>query len=140
MPAVPQAAHPLRGRDAELGTVLGALRHAQQGRSALVVVQGEPGLGKSALLDAAAEQARALGFTLACAAAHETDELSPLASLGPALRSGEVPVLGSEEFLELAPLTAQPLWLAEHLAVMLQRRAASNPLLLLLDDAQWAIR
>ncbi|GAA3042732.1 LuxR family transcriptional regulator [Pseudonocardia yunnanensis] len=138
MPAVPQAAHPLRGRDAELGTVLGALRHAQQGRAALVVVQGEPGLGKSALLDAAAEQARALGFTLACAAAHETDELSPLASLGPALRSGDVPVLGSQEFLELAPLTAQPLWLAEHLAVMLPRRAASNPLLLLLDDAQWA--
>jgi DNA-binding CsgD family transcriptional regulator len=138
MPALPQAVHPLRGRAAELGTVLGALRHAQEGRSALVDVRGEPGLGKSALLDAAAEQARALGFTTACAAAHETDELSPLASLGPALRSGEAPVLGSDEFLELAPLTAQPLWLAEHLAVMLQRRAAAGPLLLVLDDAQWA--
>ncbi|WP_433274497.1 ATP-binding protein [Pseudonocardia xinjiangensis] len=138
MPAPHQAAQPLRGRDAELGTVLAALRHAQSGRSALVVVRGEPGIGKSALLDASADQATALGFTAAVAAAHETDELSPLASLGPALRCGPAPVLDSQEFLDLAPLTAQPLWLVEHLAVLLQRRTGSTPLLIALDDAQWA--
>ncbi|WP_433287587.1 ATP-binding protein [Pseudonocardia sp. CA-142604] len=138
MPAVPQAARPLRGRDAELGTVLAALRHAQSGRSALVVVRGEPGIGKSALLGASVDQASALGFTATAAAAHETDELSPLASLGPALRCGPVPLLNSQQFLDLAPLTVQPLWLAEHLAVLLQRRAGSTPLLIALDDAQWA--
>ena len=49
--------HGLRGRSAELGRVLDALRSVQHGRPSMVLVRGEPGIGKTALVDAALEQA-----------------------------------------------------------------------------------
>ena len=46
---------PLRGRSAELGRLLEAMRAAGQGTASLTVVTGEPGIGKSALVHAAVE-------------------------------------------------------------------------------------
>ncbi|GHF39873.1 AAA family ATPase [Amycolatopsis bartoniae] len=128
---------PLRGRADELTRGLSALRTARGGRSVVTVVNGEPGIGKSALVQAIGEQAGRQGFAVAESQAHETDDVTPLASLGPALRFGAEPLLTSAEFLELAGLTAQPLWLAEHLATFLEYRARDRPVLLVLDDAQW---
>ena len=128
---------PLRGRADELARGLAALRTAREGRSAVTVVTGEPGIGKSALAGAVAEQAARQGFAVAESQAHETDDVTPLASLGPALRFGAEPLLTSAQFLELAGLTAQPLWLAERLATFLEARARDRPVLLVLDDAQW---
>src|SRR5688500_8972318 len=107
---------PLRGRSAELGQLLAAMRTAEGGKASLTVVTGEPGIGKSALVRALVEQAERRGLLVAQAAAHQTDELSPLASLAPALRSGAEPLISTEHFLELASLNAQPLWLGERLA------------------------
>ncbi|MFD9735620.1 helix-turn-helix transcriptional regulator [Umezawaea sp. NPDC059074] len=127
------ASHPLRGRSTELGTALRALR-----AGTLVVVRGEPGIGKTAFVREVVEQARRQGRAVGTSTARPGDDVTPLASLGPALRSGPDPALTSTDFLALAPLTAQPLWLAEHLAALLERRAERDPLLLVLDDAQWA--
>jgi DNA-binding CsgD family transcriptional regulator len=117
--------------------VLGALRTVQCGRPALVVLQGEPGIGKTALVRAVVQQARRLGFHTADAAAHEDDRLAPLASLGPALRFGTAPLIGSADFMDLATLYEQPLWLAEQLATLLERRAQERPILIAIDDSQW---
>jgi hypothetical protein len=129
---------PLRGRSAELGQLLQAMRAAEGGEASLTVVTGEPGIGKSALVRAMVEQAERHGLLVAQAAAHQTDELSPLASLAPALRSGAEPLISTEHFLELAALNAQPLWLAERLADLIGRRLDGVPALIVLDDAQWA--
>ncbi|MER7249468.1 AAA family ATPase [Kribbella sp. NPDC000426] len=129
---------PLRGRSRELGQLLDALRSAGNGRASLAVVSGEPGIGKSALLAAAVEQAERQGFLVASAAAHQNDNISPLASLAPALRAGAEPLIGTEDFLELASLNTQPLWLAERLADLIGRRLAGNRTLIVLDDAQWS--
>ncbi|GAA0634937.1 LuxR family transcriptional regulator [Kutzneria viridogrisea] len=126
---------PLRGRAAELDLVLRVLR---AGSAAVLVVRGEPGIGKTALVDAAAEQAARMGYRTGSAAAHEADNVTPLASLGPALRLGPDPLISSAEFLALAPLAEQPLWLAEQLAALLEVRARDQPVLLSLDDVQWA--
>lgn len=104
----------------------------------MVLVEGEPGIGKTALARETVEQARRLGYTVGVGIAHETDNVSPLASLGPALRSGVTPMVTSAEFLDLAPVIEQPLWLAERLADLLRMRADAAPLLVVLDDAQWA--
>ncbi|MFF0264104.1 ATP-binding protein [Kribbella sp. NPDC004536] len=129
---------PLRGRSEELGKLLNALRAAGNGRASLAVVSGEPGIGKSALLAAAVEQAERQGFLVASAVAHQTDNISPLSSLAPALRAGAEPLIGTDQFLELAGLNTQPLWLAERLADLIRRRLAGVRALIVLDDAQWS--
>ncbi|WBQ07198.1 helix-turn-helix transcriptional regulator [Kribbella sp. CA-293567] len=129
---------PLRGRSAELGQLLAAMRAAEAGTASLTVVTGEPGIGKSALVRALVEQAERHGLLVAQAAAHQTDEISPLASLAPALRSGSDPLISTEHFLELAALNGQPLWLGERLADLIGRRLDGVPALIVLDDAQWA--
>jgi DNA-binding CsgD family transcriptional regulator len=129
---------PLRGRSAELGRLLEAMRAAERGEASLTVVTGEPGIGKSALLRAAVEQAERHGLLLASAAAHQTDDISPLASLAPALRAGADPLINTEHFLELAALNGQPLWLAERLADLIGRRLDGVVALVVLDDAQWS--
>ncbi|TCM48198.1 AAA ATPase-like protein [Kribbella sp. VKM Ac-2568] len=104
----------------------------------MTVVTGEPGIGKSALLRAATEQAGRHGTLVATAAAHQTDDISPLASLAPALRAGPDPLISTAHFLELAALNGQPLWLAERLADLIGRRLDGEAALIVLDDAQWS--
>ena len=53
----------LRGRSAEMTAALGPLRRAvRTGRGGMLLVTGEPGIGKSALLAALAAEAGPLGF------------------------------------------------------------------------------
>ncbi|MEV0798739.1 AAA family ATPase [Kribbella sp. NPDC050281] len=129
---------PLRGRSAELRRLLDALRAAADGQSSLAVVTGEPGIGKSALLAAAVEQAERHGFLVACASAQQTDNISPLSSLAPALRAGKEPLVDTAQFMELATLNTQPLWLAERLADLIGHRLDGTPAVIVLDDAQWS--
>ncbi|QYN25551.1 helix-turn-helix transcriptional regulator [Amycolatopsis sp. DSM 110486] len=130
-----RSGHTLRGRSAELGLVLEALRTVQRGRPAVIVLSGEPGIGKTALLRTVVEQAGRLGFRTAHSAAHEDDRVTPLASLGPALRFGVAPLIGSADFMDLAGLHEQPLWLVERLATLVEQQ--DGPVLLAIDDAQW---
>ncbi|GJF34944.1 hypothetical protein KNE206_76440 [Kitasatospora sp. NE20-6] len=134
------AERPLRGRADALDAVLGELRRAARGEgSRLVVVDGEPGMGKTAFLRAVREQAERQGFAVGSAPAGEGDRTTPLATLGLALRAGgRVPLLGAESFATLLPLVEQPLWLAERLAALLKDAAAARPLLVALDDVHWA--
>src|ERR1700691_1743304 len=55
----------MRGRDKELEVVLGMLRAAEAGRGGILLVEGEPGIGKSRFLEESAAAATARGFTLA---------------------------------------------------------------------------
>lgn len=110
---------------------------ARRGRPVLVVLRGEPGIGKTALVRAIVDQAARLGFRTADATAHQDDRLAPMASIGPALRSGAAPLIDSADFMSLAALYEQPLWLAEQLATLLERRSREEPILLAIDDGQW---
>ena len=50
------------GRDDEMATLLGALRDAEEARGSIVLLSGEPGIGKSRLADEVAARARADGI------------------------------------------------------------------------------
>ncbi len=52
----------MRGGDAERQVVRGLLRRAQRGLGGVVLVEGEPGLGKSRLLREATDEAAGQGF------------------------------------------------------------------------------
>jgi DNA-binding CsgD family transcriptional regulator len=129
----------LRGRSGQMEHVLDLLRRtARTGRGAVLIVQGEAGIGKTAVLQAAAEQAGRLGFAVGSGRADESARIAPMAALFTALRSGRVPVLPEDAFLELAPLYDRELRLVDRLAGALEERAAQTPLLIIVDDVHWA--
>ncbi|HEX2087836.1 MAG TPA: AAA family ATPase, partial [Solirubrobacteraceae bacterium] len=62
---------PLHGRDTEVGRIGELLDAAREGRSAALLVTGEPGIGKTALLEHAA--AAAEGFRVLRARGYESE-------------------------------------------------------------------
>ena len=60
----------MRERGAEFETVLGLLDGTQQGQGRMLLVEGEPGTGKSLLLARAGDEAARRGFGVVAARAH----------------------------------------------------------------------
>lgn len=131
--------HELRGRAAELGVALTVLRRsADTGQGAVIVVSGEGGIGKTAVLHEVASQAGRLGYAVGIGRAEESDQIASMAPVLLALRSGRVPLLSQQAFAVLAPIQPQQLWLVDVVVDDLEERAGRQPLLVCVDDFQWA--
>jgi DNA-binding CsgD family transcriptional regulator len=129
----------LRGRSDALSRARCALdRAARTGQGALVVISGEPGIGKSAVLHAVVEQASRAGFRVGSGKAEYGDEIAPGAPLLVSLRSGPQPLLTGDAFASLEPLYDKPLWLVDRISALLEVLAADAPVLIVIDDVQWA--
>lgn len=129
----------LRGRSTEsqrAETVL--LTARSHGRGVVLVITGEAGIGKTALLEAIRERARDGGFAVGSAKATAVDDVAAGALVMLALRSGAEPLLDSHTFLSLAAVYDQRLWLADQLADALEARSQRQPILVALDDFQFA--
>lgn len=113
-------------------------RTARSGQGAVLAVTGEPGIGKTAFFDAVAEDARRTGYLVGTGKAEEIDRITEGAPLLVALRSGPHPLLDEKAFADLAPLRDSPLWLVDRVAVLLEERALDAPVLVGVDDLQWA--
>jgi DNA-binding CsgD family transcriptional regulator len=134
----------LRGRSQQLRAIDGLLADVRAGRSRALVVRGEPGIGKTGLLDYAAETAQ--DFHLARAEGIEADMELPFAALHQlcgrmlgqlnGLPGPQRDALGVA--FGLWPGSAPDRFLVG-LAVLglLSEVAAERPLLCLVDDAQW---
>lgn len=129
----------LRGREIEVGrldSLVETVRRA--GTSAMGVVRGEPGIGKTALLDEALTRAEAVGFSVGRGQADELDQIAPLASLMDCLLHGERPLVSCAAFARLSHRHDQRIWLVEQLAGAIEARAVHEPVLIALDDVHWA--
>ncbi|MEU3115919.1 BTAD domain-containing putative transcriptional regulator [Micromonospora chalcea] len=115
----------LVGRDGELELLRGLLGQAREGRSAIVWIEGEPGIGKSALLDAALHEARTLGLRVARGVAEELSSRIPLHVMRAAL--GEEAVPHDEPGAALDRVLAH-----------VRRLTAAGPLVLAVERLQWA--
>jgi DNA-binding CsgD family transcriptional regulator/tetratricopeptide (TPR) repeat protein len=121
----------LRGRDTERAVVRELLRQAERGSAGVVLVEGEPGIGKSLLLRDAGDQAAGRAFSLLAGAADPLAHATPLFTLRAALRE-PLTGLDADHHCPGAPSPAYE-WLAG-LRHRLELRAASAPLLICLDD------
>ncbi|HEX8122029.1 MAG TPA: AAA family ATPase [Solirubrobacteraceae bacterium] len=134
----------LLGREQERAEIELALARARAGASAALVLVGEPGVGKTALLDLAAE--RADGMHLLRAQGVESEAQIPFASLLELLR----PALGLLETIPEPRRVALETALAlrhgpaqDRFAVgaatlsLLAAYAEQRPVAVVVDDAQW---
>ena len=135
----------LLGRERELARVLETCRGATAGRGSVLVVTGEPGIGKTALLAAAAgassdwETVRATGVEVESAVAFATlqallwplrDRLGELDASQAALLSG---------IFELGPtVEASTFTVGAATLALLSVAAGPRPVVALVDDVQWA--
>src|SRR5262245_34147282 len=157
---------PLAGRSGEMAVLTSALQEAHAGHGATLILSGESGIGKTRLASAVVDLALRRGFGVAVGRAYPVEAGVPHAvfsdALLPVLRAIEPSVLslltrgGSAELAQLFPalgthdrshegtrpvrgdpteLKARLLW---NFAQFLSRFAAKRPLLLVLENLQWA--
>ncbi|MFD8704107.1 AAA family ATPase [Kitasatospora sp. NPDC059648] len=129
----------LRGREAELARLQALIASvAGTGSGGLALIQGEPGIGKTTLLAEAADRAAAAGFSVGLGKADELHHIVPLSSLAASVLHGDRPLLSCNDLADLARNHDQRIWLVERLAEAIEARAADAPVLIGLDDVQWA--
>jgi DNA-binding CsgD family transcriptional regulator/tetratricopeptide (TPR) repeat protein len=135
----------LYGRKSELG-VLAGLVDGVPNRGAALLVRGEPGIGKSALLAAASAQATDHGMQVLSAVGVQSEARLPFGGLHQLLR----PILGLAEGLHarqraallavfgMSDEVAPELFLIGLATLeLIGDTAASSPVLVILEDAQW---
>jgi DNA-binding SARP family transcriptional activator len=141
----------LIGRDAEIARLRRAREDAWAGRASVVFVTGEAGIGKTRLLGVVVAEAAAAGGRVLTGRFHETEQILPFQGWIDGLRGGDV--LGdlgdlgawrgelARLFPELGPPSAgagSPVRLLEAMLAVVDRLAARQRLLIVLDDLHWA--
>src|SRR5437867_5961998 len=83
----------LRGRSEAMAAALGILRRVRgQGHGGVILIEGEPGIGKSAVFAEIVTQAARMTFVCAVGKADQIGRMSPAAPLLLALRAGAYPL------------------------------------------------
>ncbi|MFE4670638.1 ATP-binding protein [Streptomyces sp. NPDC056716] len=147
-----RGAHPVRrlvGRSAELALFDELLSHAATRGTALMLT-GEAGVGKSALLDAAAERADGAGFRVLRVVGSQFEQSVSFSALNQLLQplAGEIDALPERQAQTLRAVRGlsdeQPpelLAIANAVQVLLARTARTSvPLALVIDDVAWLDR
>ena len=137
-PGGAESAPPVRGRDTELAALRAHLDQVLGGTGTVALVEGGAGLGKSRLLAEAAAMARHLGIRAGVGVADPGDSVVQLSALMEALFAGPSPILGRAGLGDAHASPEQRYWLLQDLEALLERAALEAPLLVCLDDLQWA--
>ena len=115
-----------------------ALSSLRLGMGVVVVVEGTPGIGKSRLL---AEAMRMAGRRKVRVCLGEADPSEAVVELAPLLRAlfdGAAPLLERSALPAVRGGPEQRYWLVQDLESLLEGAAAAGPVLVCLDDLQWA--
>ena len=136
----------LIGRDSELAMLAGLVAEVAAGRGGSVLIEGEPGIGKSALVRAALAEAAEAGCQVFWGAGDELGQALPLLPLLEGLRVREpsanprrntiIRLLRGEVASD--PGTDVSAALAEQLLALIAEQCAIRPTILVIDDLQWA--
>jgi DNA-binding CsgD family transcriptional regulator len=134
----------LIGRSTECATLEKLLADARQGHSRVLVLRGEPGIGKSALLRHVTDQAE--GFTTVYARGMESEAELAFAGLADLTRPllGYLPNLPKVQAAALKaalalgpPVAGDRFTIAVATLTLLATAAEHRPLLVVVDDAHW---
>jgi DNA-binding CsgD family transcriptional regulator len=136
----------LIGRDSELAMLGSLVKEAAAGRGSSVLIEGEPGIGKSTLMRAALAAAGDLGCQVFWGAGDELGQALPLLPLLEGLRVREpsanprrnsiVRLLRGEAIAHHGTNVSAAL--AEQLLALVAEECAVQPTILVIDDLQWA--
>jgi DNA-binding CsgD family transcriptional regulator/tetratricopeptide (TPR) repeat protein len=122
------------GRDRELAALRKAVIGTAAGFGGCTIVTGSAGIGKSHLLRAAVHGAAEHGVSVAARAAFELDRAAPLITLASALQQIKPPRPAVGWLREEGDAQYRTL---ERLGAALEDYAATRPLVIAIDDAQW---
>jgi DNA-binding CsgD family transcriptional regulator len=143
-PVAPSGA--LVGRDSEMALLTGLIRGLARGRGGALLIEGEPGIGKSTLVRAALARAPEAGCQVFWGAGDELGQALPLVPFLDGLRVREpstnprrntiVRLLRGEVAADRG--TDVPAVLAEQLLALVAEQCAVRPTILIVDDLHWA--
>jgi DNA-binding CsgD family transcriptional regulator len=113
-----------------------AVQATSAGAGGVIVLEGAAGIGKTELLRSARELAASRDFVVCAGECDELDRVTPLSPLLTALRAATPPLVGAHHRGLWS--AAEPMWAVEQLGVILERASARQPILVTVDDIQWA--
>ncbi|WP_127509754.1 helix-turn-helix transcriptional regulator [Actinoplanes solisilvae] len=128
----------LRGRDTHLDAVEAGLIAARSAQGQVLLIEGGSGTGKTRLLREANDRARRAGAHTQTGQAFDGQQVLPFAPLLTAVLNGEPPIAGPDELGTLGTHTDLPHRVVRDLRTALESAAARTPVVVLLDDLQWA--
>jgi DNA-binding CsgD family transcriptional regulator/DNA-binding Lrp family transcriptional regulator len=127
----------IRGRDAELAVFGELLARVRSGAGAVLLVEGDAGMGKSRLIGEAVRMARRLSVSVGIGDAEPSESVAELAPLLRALFDAPESLLDRAGLESLRAGPEQRYWQLQDLQSLLERAAMDRPLLIVLDDLQW---
>ena len=130
--------NPVRGRDGELASLHEHLARLRSGVGTCWLIEGGPGLGKSRLIEEAIWAAQETGFAVGQSVAEPRDAALELAVLVEALFGGPEPLLERSALGDSHASPEQRYWLLQDIQTLLEQSALRRPILICLDDLQWA--
>jgi hypothetical protein len=133
-----RASNPLRGRDDEMSLLREHVARLRSGVGTSWLLEGGPGLGKSRLVEEAVRAGREAAFAVGHGVAEPGDAAVELAALMGALSGGPEPVLDRSALGDSRASREQRYWLLQDIQALLERSALRQPILICLDDLQWA--
>src|SRR5262245_20202726 len=120
----------LVGRSGQVQMLMRMAAGLADGHGGMVLIAGEPGMGKTAVLDALAVECTRLGSTVLRGRADRAHQERPFAAIRSCLRSAAAP---RDHRANSSDLTV-----AESIVEDTGTRNTGAPVALLLDDLQWA--
>jgi predicted ATPase/DNA-binding CsgD family transcriptional regulator len=126
------------GRGPQVGRVDAQLGALASGRGGVVLVSGGFGMGKSALLEQATRMASARGIRVFHGAGDPATQAVPLAPLLDALMVQADAPVDRDRIRDLSLSADHRFWLMRELEESLRRSARTAPMLIVIDDLQWA--
>ncbi|WP_216897849.1 helix-turn-helix transcriptional regulator [Nocardia alni] len=139
----PTGAGVLVGRDAEAGRFAELAERVASDRGGVLVVEGEPGIGKTALLRAAEREFAARGLRLLRGTARPQDSTVPFAAIATCLRGDDPSITRVLELLQGQGASGDSAFdhevaVIDALLALADEWCTRGPVAVILDDTHWA--
>ncbi len=126
------------GRQAELSALLEVMARVEEGQPWLVTVEGESGIGKTALVKRGL--ASAAGFRALSARSDQSETDLEYGVIEQLLRNVDVPLLDRYPLLRGDVVRSSAFAVGAELLAVLGEQLATGPIAMVVDDVQWADR